>query len=438
MLFGICYLNFVATRLQYWNVVIIMPEVEPKSSLANEYKIYYGYLVVAASFIIMVVIWAAYYSFGVFFKPLITEFGWSRATTAGAFSLSAIINGLLAIVMGKLTDKFGSRIVMTICAILLCLGFTLMSRIQHVWQLYLFYGIIVGVGMSGSFVPLMSTVVRWFVQKRNMMTGVIAAGIGIGTLIGPPAAQQFIAHYSWRTSYVIIGCIVLFVVVPVARIIKRDPAEVGQRVDGQGNIGKQPLTKNAIISLSFNEAILTTQFWLVFSIFFSLGFCIFAVIVHITPHAIELGTSATAAANILATVGGLGVVGRIAMGRMADNLGSKKGFVIGLILVSIALVGLVSAKMLWLIFILAGIFGLAYGTCVSTQSPLVAELFGLDSHGAILGFLSFGFTSGGAVGPWLSGIIFDLAGGYPLAFLMCTGVSLTALILTAFLKPQKI
>ena len=90
--------------------------------------------------------------------------------------------------MGRLTDKFGPRMVMTICAVLLCLGFVLMSRVQEIWQFYLFYGVVVGIGMGGSFVPLMSTVVRWFVQKRNMMTGVIAAGIGIGTLIGPPVA----------------------------------------------------------------------------------------------------------------------------------------------------------------------------------------------------------------------------------------------------------
>jgi len=415
-----------------------MPNLEPKQSLTAEHKIFYGYLVVAASFVIMVVIWAAYYSFGVFFKPLITDFAWTSATTSGAFSLSAIINGLLAIAMGRLTDKFGPRMVMTICAVLLCLGFVLMSRVQEIWQFYLFYGVIVGIGMGGSFVPLMSTVVRWFVQKRNMMTGVIAAGIGIGTLIGPPVAQQFIAYYNWRTSYIIIGCIVLFVVIPIAQIIKRDPAEVGQLIDGGGQADKQHQAEHTIIDFSFKEAIFTNQFWLVFSTFFSLGFCTFAVIVHITPHAIELGSSPTAAANFLATVGGLSVVGRVVMGKMADSLGSKKGFVIGLILMSIALVGLVPFKTLWIIFILAGIFGIAYGTCVATQSPMVAELFGLSSHGAILGFLSFGFVSGGALGPWLSGVIFDTAGSYQLAFLMCAAVSLSGLILTAFLKIKRV
>jgi MFS family permease len=103
---------------------------------------------------------------------------------------------------------------------------------------------------------------------------------------------------------------------------------------------------------------------------------------------------------------------------------------------SAALLGLMPAKVVWLVFVVAGLFGFANGTCVASQSPLVALLFGLSSHGVILGFLSFGFTSGGAFGPWLSGIVFDIAGSYRLAFLMCTAVSLAGLVLTLFLEPK--
>jgi MFS family permease len=414
-----------------------MFEQDPKSSHATGYKIFYGYYIVAASFIIMVVIWAAYYSYGVFFKPLIAEFRWTRATTSGAFSLSAIINGLFAIVMGRLTDKAGPRIVMSICAVVLCLGFALMSQIQNIWQLYLFHGIIIGIGMGGSFVPLMTTVVRWFVDQRNLMTGIITAGVGIGILIGPPTAQQLIVHYGWRSSYLIIAVIVLFTVLLPARLIRRDPSELGICAYGEDTSTRHRVAELSSSGLSFQDAIRLLRFWLVYGLFFCLGFCAFALIVHITPHAIDLGTSPAVAANFLATVGGLSVMGRIVMGKMADSLGSKKGFVIGLILMSIALGGLVPSKTLWVIFLLAGVFGLAYGTCVATQAPMVAELFGLGSHGAILGFLSFGFVTGGAFGPWLSGIIFDTTGSYQLAFLMCTAVCLSGLVLTTFLKTKK-
>ena len=414
-----------------------MSRPEPKQSLATEYKFFYGYYVVAASFVIMVVIWAAYYSYGVFFKPLIAEFGWTRATTSGAFSLAAIINGLFAIVMGRLTDKTGPRIVMSICAVVLCLGFAMMSQIQNIWQLYLFHGIIIGIGMGGSFVPLMTTVVRWFVDKRNLMTGVITAGVGIGILIGPPAAQQLIALYGWRSSYLVIAVIVLFAVLLPARLIRRDPSELGICAYGEDSPDLQRVAGSSSSSLSFQDAIRLQRFWLVYVLFFCLGFCAFAIIVHITPHAIDLGTSPAVAANFLATLGALSVMGRIVMGRLADILGSKRGFAIGLLLMSIALGGLITSKTLWIIFSLAGLFGLAYGTCVATQAPMVAELFGLESHGTILGFLSFGFVTGGALGPWLAGTIFDTAGSYQFAFAMCAAVSITGLILTRFLKTEK-
>ena len=415
-----------------------MDSLEPKQSPIPTQKLFYGYYIVAASFIIMVVIWAAFYSYGVFFKPLIAEFGWTRAATSGAFSLAAIINGLFAIVMGRLTDKAGPRIVMSICAVVLCLGFALMSQIQTTWQLYLFHGIIIGIGMGGSFVPLMTTVVRWFVDKRNLMTGVITAGVGIGILIGPPATQQLIAHYGWRASYIVIAVLILFTVLLPAQLIRRDPSELGICALGEDTPTLQRVTESSSTSFSFHDAIRLRRFWLVYALFFCLGFCAFAIVVHITPHAIDLGTSPAVAANFLATVGALSVTGRIVMGRLADILGSKKGFAIGLLLMSIALGGLIPVKTLWIIFLLAGLFGLAYGTCVATQAPMVAELFGLESHGTILGFLSFGFVTGGALGPWLAGTIFDHAGSYQFAFALCAAVSITGLILTRFLKTEKV
>jgi MFS family permease len=274
LLFKICS----KTALICWNLGIIIRMPKPGPSLVVDYKFFYGYIVVAASFLIMVVIWAAYYSFGVFFKPLITEFGWTRAATSGAFSLSAIINGLLAIVMGKLAiingllaivmgklvDRFGPRMVMTICAILIGSGFILMSGIASIWQLYLFYGLIVGVGMGGSFVPVMSTVVRWFYEKRSMMTGIVAAGMGIGALTGPPVAHQLIIHFGWRKSYVIFGATVFSTVILVAQLIKRDPSEVGQHALGEAKLGAQIEPKASSKALSFKEAIYTRQFWIVY------------------------------------------------------------------------------------------------------------------------------------------------------------------------------
>jgi MFS family permease len=404
----------------------------PQTKVAS----YYGYVIVISAFSILFVMYAVHYSYGVFFKPVLDEFGWTRATMSGAFSLSSIIMGLLGIAMGVFTDKFGPRMVMTICGLLIGLGYFLMSQLNAAWQLYLFFGIIVGIGMGGSFIPLMSTIARWFVEKRGTMTGIVTAGIGIGALIGPPVANRLITEYGWRVSYMILGSAVLVLVVLPAQFMKRDPTKMGHTAYGEHE-GEQKQLKQETEAFSLGEAVVTKQFWMIFGMFFSLGYPLFAIMVHIAPHAIELGVSSTSAARILATIGGVSIIGKVLIGRVSDITGSRQTYLIGLILLSIAIFWLVPAKMAWTLYTFAGIFGLAYGGCVVSQSPLVANLFGLGSHGMILGVIGIGFTGGGALGPLLTGYMFDVIGNYQLAFLICAGISSGGIILTAVLKPIK-
>ena len=178
---------------------------EDRPVLTSERRFSYGYIVVVAALCIMLAMYGTRSVFGVFFKPMLTEFGWTRALTSGAHSLSMVVQGSLAVIMGGFNDRLGPRIVLTLSGFLVGLGYLQMSQIGAVWQLYLFYGVLIGTGMGGVFVPLLSTIARWFTARRSMMTGVVATGIGIGTLLEPPVANRLISIYDWRTSYIIIG-----------------------------------------------------------------------------------------------------------------------------------------------------------------------------------------------------------------------------------------
>jgi len=407
-----------------------------RQSPGAEPGFFYGYIVVAAALCIMVAIWGAYYAFGVFFKPVLTEFGWTRAMTSGAFSLSMILHGLLGIVMGGLTDRLDPRMVLTLCGFFLGLGYLLMSQLGAVWQLYLFYGVIIGTGMGGAWVPLLSTVARWFVKRRSMMSGIVLTGTSIGALIAPLVASQLISTYDWRMSYIIMGSLVLVVVALVAQFLRRDPAQMGQVPYGESK-GEEQGLKARTDGFSLKEAVYTRQFWVVFAMFLCFGFFMFAVIVHIVPHATDLGISAVSAANILATIGGLAIVGRVVLGSAADRIGNRRVFIIGFILLSAALFWLVPAREVWMLYLFAAVFGFAHGGVGASESPLVARLFGLSSHGLILGVTSLGFTTGAAVGPFLAGYIFDVTGSYQVAFLVCAAIGIVGLILTSLLTPIK-
>ena len=264
-----------------------------------------------------------------------------------------------------------------------------MSKMSALWHIYLFYGIFIGAGMGGSFIPLLSTVARWFFKRRGMMTGIAAAGTGIGALIGPPVAVRLISIYGWRASYAILGSIILSVVVLSAQIIKRDPTQVGQVAYGADQVEQKRLDLG-VGGFSVREAVYTSQFWVFFATGFCYGFCVFTIMVHIVPHAIELGISAIRAANLIAMIGGLGILGKVLLGRAGDIIGSKQTLMLGFILMSVALIWLVPAKMAWMLFSIAGTFGFAYGGCSVSHSPLVAQLFGLKSHGLIFG--AFGIS----------------------------------------------
>lgn len=403
----------------------------------SEGAFFYGYVLVAAAFLMTSAMWAVYYSFGIFFKPMLNEFGWTRAMTSGPFSLSMIINGMLSVAMGGLTDRFGPRVVMSLCGLLLGVGYILLSQVSDLLQLYIFYGVIVGAGMGGAFIPLMSTVARWFVKKRNSMTGIVAAGIGVGAFIGPKTAGRLISVYGWRISYVIMGGTLLIIAVLLAQPLKREPADMGLAAYGYDE-RESKKAKAFQDGLSLKGALLTSQFWVFFVTGFCYGFFLFSVMVHIASHACEIGFSAAVAANLLATIGGLSIPGKVIMGRAGDIIGSRQIMLIGFIVVFAAQLWMATAGSTWTLFGAGALFGLSYGGCTVAHSPLLAVLFGLKSHGLILGVLSLSVMIGGAVGPFLTGYLCDVHGSYHFAFLVSAGISIVGALFTVILKQNRV
>ena len=397
-------------------------------------KFFYGYRVILAAFSIMVIAGGIWVSFGVFFEPMLTEFGWTRATLSGTVSLRIFIATLLGIAGGRLTDKFGPRPVVTVCGLFLGLGFFLMSRISTIWQLYLVFGVILGVGMGGLFVPLISTVARWFVKRRGLMTGIVLSGASVGSIIVPPLATWLITTYGWRTTYTLVGLVAMIVIIPATQFVKRDPTQTGQLPDGENRVKAANLDLSAR-SLSLREAIHTRQFWILCAMFGCLWFSAMAIWVHIVIHAIDLGISAISAANILAIMGGAGIAGRILIGSLVDRIGYKPALLIGFILVSTSLLWLLIAKELWALYLFAVLFGFGTAGLIVLSLALPARLFGLASLGVIMGSVDFVSTLLAVSSPIVAGYIFDITGSYQLAFLISAGVSIIGLMLSLLLRP---
>ena len=397
---------------------------------------FYSYVIVAACFSIQAIGVGTYISYGVFFNQLSSEFGWSRATISGASSAAFFLMGLLGIFVGRLNDRIGPRTVMTVTSSFFGLGLLLMSRLDAAWQLYLFYGVIFGIGLSSIDVIALSTTARWFVKKRGVMTGIVKVGTGMGQLMIPLVASMLIKSYGWRTSYLIIGVAGFLLLVSITQLLRRDPSQMGLLLNYEK---KMSMDNPGLIrvGLSLHEAVHTRQFWMICAVNLVIVFCLMIIMVHIVPYARDIEVSALRAASVLSTIGGVSMIGRFITGIAIDRIGSKRVIIVCFILLMVELLWLQMANDLWMLYLFAVFYGITHGGFFTAISPIVAEFFGISAHGVLFGIVAFSGTIGGAIGPFVAGYIFDITAGYSLAFWLGTLVSTLGLMLIVLLKPIK-
>ncbi|MBI4768577.1 MAG: MFS transporter [Deltaproteobacteria bacterium] len=385
--------------------------------------IFYGYIIILNSFLILMIMWGAQYCFGVFFKPMLKEFGISRAVLSGAYSLNLILVAVASIFSGKLSDRYGPRLVVTVCGSCLGISYLLMSQVQTVWQIYIVFGILSSISIAGSWVPLLSTIARWFVCRRGLMCGLAAAGIGVGTMLFPPLAGFLISSFGWRTSYIIIGLGLLVVVIINAQLLKRDPSQIGLSALGESD---QP--GDSAGGYTFKEALRTRQFWLLSAVVLVLNGCLQTVFVHIVAHATDIGVLELTAATVISVIGGVSIISKVGGGLAVDRLGNKPVTIMVTSLMCLSMIIIQFSNGLAMLYVFAAIFAFGYGGFAAMQSPYVAELFGLKDHGAILGFTMF-IQGVGAFGPFIAGKIFDANSSYRLAFMILAILSFLSILL---------
>ncbi len=398
-------------------------------------RYFYGYKIVAAGFIIQGVCIGAMFAYGVFFKELQAEFGWSRTIISGASSLAFLMMGAFGILAGRLNDRIGPRVLVVASAGFLGLGYLLMSRMQFPWQLYVMYGVLAGIGFSVHDVITLSTVARWFVKRRGMMSGIVKVGTGFGQLLGPMMATFLLATFGWRNSNIIIGTVILVALVAAAQVMRRDPRDMGLLPAGGSDMDGGQAAAAADRGFSLKEAARTKQFWIICIAEFTVLCCLLTIVVHIVPYARDLGLAPAYAAGVLSTIGGVSILGRIVMGAANDRIGGRAALIICLIVLFCSFVWLQLATEVWMLFLFAVIYGFAHGGFFTVVSPMVAELFGTGSHGLLFGIILFSGTLGGAVGPLMAGWTFDVTGSYRLVFLVLSVLTLIGFVLLMLLRP---
>lgn len=388
----------------------------------------YAAAILIACFCLQAVGVGIYISYGVFFNSLTTDFQWPRAVVSGASSLAFFISGVVAVVIGKINDTVGPKRVMIVSALFFGAGFMALSNLETVWELYFFFGIIFGIGMGSVDVVALGTIARWFPHRRGFMTGITKVGTGAGQFVFPLLAATLIVNFGWRSAFIIVGALSIVLFMAIAVVLKKEPDNVN--IDSVGNVN------GALkIQLTFSQAIKTPQLWLLCSINAIILLCLLSILVHIVPHARDIGISSTKAAGVLSAIGAASMIGRFVTGMIIDRLGSKWAMFLSLLILLGSLAVLNNATTIVILYIFAFIYGFAHGGYFTVLSPIVAEYFGLASHGALFGLMVFSGCAGGSIGPILTGYLFDTSGNYSLPFLLFIIFNCAGIYLLLFLKP---
>jgi len=242
-------------------------------------RIYYGYVIIIVSFFISLLAWGTYSTFGVFFEPIRSEFGWSRAMISGPSSLTFFLIGTFSILTGRLTDRFGPRRLVIIYGIIIGIGYALISRISSLWQLYVFYGLAVGFGTSCADASLLPTTARWFVKNRGIMSGVVKAGTGAGMFILPTVSTWLILSHGWRYAYLILAGAISVGIAICASFLRRDPSEKG--LEPYGDSDKSSRQRNIDFGYTLRQALRSKVLWITCAVYFMIWYATQSVIVHI-------------------------------------------------------------------------------------------------------------------------------------------------------------
>jgi MFS family permease len=363
--------------------------------------------VVGALFVVVACVATSVSAFGVFLPVLADTFGWSRGAIAVALSINLGLGGIAAFPVGRAADRHGPRGVLVLTVLIGGAGFALTSAIGALWQFYLVYGVMVGVGMSSIYVLSTATVSRWFVARRGLALAIVLSGFNLGWLLGGPVAAFLIERIGWRSAYLALGAIVAGIGGPAALAVRYPPGALAPA---------GPRSAEARAGTSLRHALGARQLWQLVGSWFAIGFVFMMVTVHSVPLARDLGLPLEHAAFML-TAYGLGAgVGRLAAGAAADRLGAVAIMRACLALQAIALALLVAGPPPWALTVVLVAFGVGASGADNAFVKRVPEVFGVGALATVMSVLGLGWRTGAALGPAGAGFVYDATGSYTIPF----------------------
>ncbi len=369
---------------------------------------------------------------GLFFKPLIQDFGWTHEQVSRLATAFLLCMGLTAVVAGWVLDRVPAQVPMATGAIAAAAGYLMASRAGSLGSLVAAFALIgAGVG-SSTIVPVTVVAANWFRERRGLAIGVSIAGSPVAVTLMPPALAHVIIVHGWRTAMLCIGVPILVVGIPaILLVVRTRPSGVeALRVRQEAA---------AVAGLELGPALWAPPFWMLAAVQVLFTVAFNGVYYHLVPFLIDTGYSPQRAAFIFGAKSAFVTAGTIWLGSLADRIGPRRVLAVAMLALCLSLVILLAAGSPGLGVIAVVLFTIGYGTptgCTSTLVPmLMVESLGMRRFATLMGIIGFVATIASALGPLVTGRIFDLTGSYLVPFAMCAGLFGLGALITTLVYP---
>ena len=366
-----------------------------------------------ATFVCLAVIFGVSYSFAAFFENFAKEFAAQRADVSWIFGLCGLVYFVLGAGGGMLADRWGPRLVCMTGMVFIAMGLFLTSLAQSLTTVYLSYGLLVGLGIAFVYTPSIASVQPWFNKRRGLASGIASSGVGAGTLILPVVVSYLLTEINWQEALQMMSLGVLLIGLTAGFLLKRAP-------NLSGNASGQ------LPGLTLSAALKTPSFrWLYMGTLLGAP-VMFVPFAHISAAARDAGVPDAQAVGLVGLIGIGSLVGRFAIGWLADRMGRIKTLMLMQGLMGLSYLVWAGAQDPWVFAVFALWFGLSYGSIVSLLPAICMDLFGGRAVSAIIGTLYTGAALGNLLGPVLAGQVFDMTQSYALVIWITLGISALA------------
>lgn len=377
-----------------------------------------GWTVVGVSTAVNALAWGARSTFALFYVAMLEEFAWGRGATALGYSLSWLGFVAFAPVAGWLSDRWGTRTVVTTGGLILGLALALTSQAASLAHYYLCFGLLGAAGIAGMLIPSTTIVTRWFVRSRGTAMGVLSAGGPGSAVVFYPLNAWLIASLGWRRALVAFGCIVAVATVSLALLYREPPTAADRSAAGAGARPAEP-TRVTSAAWTLRRALGSMRLWAAFAMtaLGVIGFQIMAT--HQVAHAVDRGMPPHTVVWAFSLGAGCMMAGNLVGGWLSDRVGRGGVFVLGTVaaILGIGCLAVMRGPQDFFLLVLYAVSGFGFGMRIAQLSAIPADAFAGPHLGAILGVVQAGGGLGGAIGPYLGGWLFDVTGSYALAFL---------------------